>query len=245
MQIYSISRRTDVPACLSEEFMESQFPHLCKDGFLVFWTKNFTSMMKYLPALEEKFGNKFYIQYTITSYGKGMESNIPHKGNIIIPNFQELSNRLGKNRVVWRYDPILFTDFYNMEYHKKWFPYMIERLAEYTDTCVTSFIDVYGKIRNKGFIPCSATQQTELLMFMLNECKKYNITLATCAEAFHLDGVQKSHCIDANRINAILGKEEFTNIKDPTQRKECGCIRSVDIGQYHTCTNGCKYCYAQ
>ena len=32
--------------------------------------------------------------------------------------------------------------------------------------------------------------------------------------------------------------------RDPGQRKECGCVRSKDIGQYGTCPHLCAYCYA-
>ena len=31
---------------------------------------------------------------------------------------------------------------------------------------------------------------------------------------------------------------------DPSQRKECGCVISRDIGMYDSCLFGCQYCYA-
>ncbi len=39
----------------------------------------------------------------------------------MIPIFQKLSNKIGKDKVIWRYDPIIFTNKYNPAYHLKAF----------------------------------------------------------------------------------------------------------------------------
>ena len=41
-----------------------------------------------------------------------------------------------------------------------------------------------------------------------------------------------------------IGGYKLSVEKDPNQRPECGCIASIDIGAYNTCSNGCLYCYA-
>ena len=85
---------------------------------IVFWTKNPEPMF---ARLDELNAYKYYFQFTLTSYGKDIEYNIPHKKKTMIPIFQNLSDKIGKEKVIWRYDPIIFTDKYNLGYHLKAF----------------------------------------------------------------------------------------------------------------------------
>ena len=62
-----------------------------------------------LPRLSELDAYKYYFQFTLTGYGKDMETNLPDKKGQLIPAFQELAGKIGKKRVIWRYDPIVFT----------------------------------------------------------------------------------------------------------------------------------------
>ena len=69
--------------------------------------------------------------------------------------------------------------------------------------------------------------------------------LQTCAT---LENYEKYNIIQSGCITAeILGKANdvsFSNIKHSGNRKGCRCMESRNIGDYDTCPNGCKYCYA-
>lgn len=83
---------------------------------IVFWTKNPEPMFHRLSELS---AYHYYFQFTLTGYGKDMEAGVPHKKEQMIPVFQRLSDKIGSNRVIWRYDPIVFTETYTPDYHLK------------------------------------------------------------------------------------------------------------------------------
>ena len=73
----------------------------------------------------------------------------------------------------------------------------------------------------------------------------HGLSISSCAEAADLSqyGIGHSSCIDAARIEKLVGRLLDAK-KDKNQRTECGCVESVDVGQYNTCRHGCGYCYA-
>ncbi len=155
--IISASRRTDIPTYYSNWFFNRiKEGYVCVrnpmnihqvskislssnvvDGF-VFWTKNPIPMMNRLNDLSDY---KYYFQFTVNSYGKDIEANIPNKNDVIIPAFKRLSDLIGPERVIWRYDPILLTQQYSVEYHAKYFEEIAKRLSGYTHKCVICFVD--------------------------------------------------------------------------------------------------------
>lgn len=263
--IISASRRTDIPSYYSEWFFNRikeeyvyvrnpmNFRQVQKislspsvvDG-MVIWTKNPIPMMDRLEELEKY---HYYFQITLTSYGRDVEPNLPSKNRELIPAFCELSRRIGRERVVWRYDPIFFNEKYSMEYHKKYFKILASKLGAYTEKCTVSFLDFYKSIqRNMQLLEMripAKEEQRELLTSLSQTAKDYGITLDTCAEEgdFGDLGVGHAHCIDRERLERI-GNYHLDVKKDVNQRAACGCIASVDIGTYNTCKNGCVYCYA-
>lgn len=191
----------------------------------------------------------YYFQFTLNPYGRDVEQNVPSKNDNVIPIFQKLSSEIGKERVVWRYDPILLSEKYTMEYHKKYFSLMADRLADYTEKCTVSFIDLYKNIRRRiiplGIMAPSQGQIFDLMGIFSEIAREHGIYLDTCAEEIDLSalGIGHASCIDKTRLERI-GNYKLDICEDKNQRSACGCVSSVDIGAYNTCQNGCVYCYA-
>lgn len=262
--ILSVSRRTDIPAFYSKWFFNR-----IKEGFvyvrnpmnihqvsrielnpelidcIVFWSKNPKPMLPHLDLLKDFM---YYFQFTVNPYDIRLEQNVPTKSSII-DTFKELSDKIGPERVIWRYDPIILTDTITMDYHIKYFNELAKRLQGKTKTCVISFVDLYKKTeRNlKDAIIREMTQNEMLILAgrLAEIASTYNMTIQSCAEAIELEsvGIHHGHCIDNVLIEDLLGVRLVVG-KDKNQRPECGCVQSIDIGEYNTCSHMCKYCYA-
>lgn len=262
--IISASRRNDIPAFYTEWFFNR-----IADGYvlvrnpinmhhvsrilltpevvdcIVFWTKNPAPI---IPRLCQLSPYNFYFQFTITPYNRDLEPHLPSKKELM-NTFSRLSEILGRERVIWRYDPIVLTSKYSVQFHLNAFAEMSNILGKYTRRCVISFIDMYQKSRrNLSKIEVeelSVKQMREVAVFMSNIARYSGIELVSCAEELDLQNLGISHgkCIDDKLVAEISGYE--LNIgKDKTQRPECGCVASIDIGSYNTCSHGCLYCYA-
>lgn len=262
--IISASRRTDIPACYADWlFNRLEAGYVCVrnpmnprqvsrisllpdvvDGF-VFWTKNPLPMLDRLPALENR---PYYVQFTLTAYGADLEPGLPNKNDVLVPAFQALSRKIGSERVIWRYDPILLTPDHSIVWHVREFEALAKRLCGYTSKCVISFVDLYRHLnkvsRELGFLPLGLPEQFELAGRFAEIAGKYGLQLETCAETVDLSqfGIGHSHCIDGALFAQLIG-EPLDLQKDPNQREACGCMASVDIGMYDSCGNGCVYCY--
>lgn len=263
--IISASRRTDIPSYYSQWFFNR-----LKDGYayvrnpmnphrisevslspdvvdgIVFWTKNPTPMLEHLDKLRDY---TYYFQFTLTPYGPDVEKNLPSKNEVMIPTFRKLSSLIGKERVVWRYDPILLNEKYSLQYHKDCFRVFCDKLANYTEKCTISFLDIYKNIQRSitplGIRPLALGEAEELAGYFSEVAYEYGIYIDTCAEEIALDkyGIKHAGCIDRYRLERI-GNFKLNIQRDKNQRAVCGCVESIDLGAYNTCKNGCVYCYA-
>ncbi len=262
--ILSVSRRTDIPAFYSEWFYQR-----VREGFvcvrnpmnarqvsrvsispkvvdcIVFWTKNAAPMMDRLDELKEY---DYYVQFTINDYGVEVEPYVPELLRRL-ETFMRLSERIGRERIIWRYDPILFSDKYTPESHLKSFEKIASALGRYTEKCVFSFVDIYpsknsGNLKRLGFWQLSPEELDSFAGELARIGKSSGLALATCAEAVDLarHGIEHNSCIDKALIERITGAS--LDVGGDGQRGHCRCAKCDDIGSYDTCPHGCIYCYA-
>ncbi len=255
--IISASRRTDIPSYYGEWFINrlkegviyvvnpyntKRYSKVnctkeCVD-MIVFWSKNPKPFFKYLSELDEM-GYNYYFQFTLTPYDKSVEKRLPNKKELI-KTFIDLSKRIGKNKVIWRYDPIILNETLTLEYHAKMFEEFSRQLSQYTERCIISFVDSYKKEA-----AMSKTDMHLLGKLFSDIAKKTNLKLYTCSEQIDLSEYNINHgaCIDKELIEKILGQEILVS-NDKNQREACCCAESIEIGTYSSCANGCSYCYA-
>lgn len=274
--ILSVSRRTDIPAFYSEWFLNR-----VRAGFvdvinpfnlkqvsrtritpdvvdcIVFWTKDAAPMIECLDELK---AYKYFFQFSITPYDRDVEPGLlrNQSKNDIIKTFQRLSEKIGKDKVIWRYDPILLTGEhlfgdecreYSIDWHFEKFAEMLSQLAPYTNRCVISFLDLYTKTRHNtqrlAIHDITAAEMREIARGFAQIADGSGVELQTCSEKIDLEefGIRHGACIDKEIIEHVIG-EKIDIEKDKAQRQECGCMTSVDIGQYDTCVHLCAYCYA-
>lgn len=284
--IISASRSTDIPAFYGEWFFNrlkrgycawknpynghKMFVSFENCKFVVFWTKNPKPLIPYLHELDER-GINYYFLFTLNDYVfEGFEPNLPSLDERI-NTFIELSEKIGKERVIWRFDPLILTDKLTPRdlLVKIW--HIGNRLQGYTDKLVFSFIDLYGKTKVNmskvlPSIPFSeidrikfTDEQQEEIFEGLVKMKEHwktigwDIEMATCAEnKTYKNGVDIKHnkCIDPDLIMRLCADdtemcEYVSGLKKASgQRPLCGCINSQDIGCYNTCLHQCAYCYA-
>lgn len=262
--ILSVSRRTDIPAfypdwlynrvregyvCVRNPMNARQVSRFPIDpsvvDCIVFWTKNAKPMLKRLDELE-KFD--YYFQFTLNNYGADTEPHVPDVEERL-ETFAELSGRIGRERVIWRYDPIVFTKKYTPDHHLKNAEMISKRLAPFTEKCVISFVDIYtsknsSNLSALGMRQLSDNEMNDFLGEFSRIIRANDLAISTCAERIDASrfGIEHNSCIDGALIERITGCK--LNAKPDGQREYCKCIKCGDIGSYDTCPHACVYCYA-
>lgn len=242
--IVSASRSTDIPA-----FYASWFINRLKAGYViwynpfnqtpfkvsfknckvvVFWTKNPKPIIPHLKLLDEM-GIHYYFHYTLNNYeNEHFEPHIPSIKDRI-NTFIELSDLIGPEKLIWRFDPIIVTPYLR---RKEILARILEignQIKGYTNKLVFSFIDinVYQRVKrnlvkecshfNKETIENSEITIDEMQEFAIGLSKirdqwrseGWDISLATCAEMIDLGkyNIGHNHCIDSELMKNIFSED--------------------------------------
>ena len=210
---------------------------------LFFCTKNPIPIIDKLKDIKKK----IYFHITLTPYRKNIEPCVPPKKDII-EAIKKVSDIIGKDNVVIRYDPIFINDEYTLEYHLKAFDKLCEILDGYIDKILISFIDDYKNVRNNyGMLNYRKLDENDYASIgksFSQSAKKHNMVVHTCAEERNLVeyGFIQDECMSKELALKLTGKK----FKEWKARKNvpCHCVEMVDIGVYNSCKHFCKYCYA-
>lgn len=270
--IVSASRRTDVPAFFFPDFLDAM-----RRGFVdvrnpfdarrirrvslkpedvdvvVFWTKNPIPMEGRFAEFQA-FGIPCLVLFTLTPYGADLEPGVPGKEEVIEAFFR-LSDRLGPERVSWRYDPVVIADGMDEGWHLSRFGHLARRLEGRTGRCIASFVSPYSSIKRNlgriGWREPDPVERRRLLDGLADLAEARGMEFRTCAE--EPSGPPepgerefrdlRGACLDPDLLSRIAGRELGLS-RDPFQRKNCLCTKSVDVGTYGSCRAGCLYCYA-
>ena len=219
--IISASRSTDIPA-----FYADWFFHRLKAGysawtnpfngvksfvsyencrFIVFWSKNPRPLLAHLDELKER-NIGCYIQYTLNDYEKeGLEKGVPPLEERI-ETFKRLVDKLGKGRVIWRFDPLILTDQIRIDDLLRKVEYIGDQLQGYTEKLVFSYADIafYKKVKANlekshiNYQEWSLQQMEEFAQRLSNLNQKWHYQLATCGEKIDLEpyDIQHNRCVD-------------------------------------------------
>ncbi len=273
--IISASRRSDIPAFYAEWWMNRIRAGYCtvpnpfnrnqvstvslkpEDvDVIVFWTRNPRPLFPHLAELDAR-GYRYYFQYTISDNPRAIDPKSPPV-ETAIKTLRELAGRIGPQRVIWRYDPIVLSEATPPAWHSRVHARLAEALAGCTQRNVISVVDIYkkaqkrlGRLRQAGItvealppdaLPAAAR---DLLLQLAETARVYGMEIVSCAEELDLRpyGIAPGKCVDDDYIARTFGLRPAGK-KDPSQREACGCVVSKDVGMYDSCLFGCQYCYA-
>lgn len=271
--IITASRRTDIPAFYSEWFMNriragyamvpnpfypesvSRVSLVPGDvSAIIFCSKNPKPMLVHLDELDAA-GYRYIFEITLTAYPRCLESRVPEAG-LVVESIKELAKKLGPERVIWRFDPILITSETPEEKIIETFERLAQELSGSTERVIISFATFYRKLlgrfakaKDSGLQffdvrndPDGVGKISSLLAGIAAE---NDLTIQSCSSPIDLSpfGIEKGSCMDPGLLNRIFGLS-LRNTRAKSQRKDCGCSESRDLGQYDTCPHGCIYCYA-
>ena len=183
---------------------------------------------------------------TLNDYvDEGFEPNVgPVSHRVEV--FKRLSDAIGKEKVIWRFDPLIVTPHLSARQLLSKVYHVGNQLKGYTNKLVFSFIDVkaYRKVQNNLIKETpyytretveSAEPSGSYLIELVEGLAKlrdhwkdegWDLTLATCGESIDLEkyGIEHNQCIDGDLMERL-----FTDDKELVYYLHTGNLPEPDL----------------
>jgi hypothetical protein len=271
--IISASRRTDIPAFYMDWLVRAvragrvrvRNPvyrrnfidvNLRPDQveWFVFWSRNYRQFLKQREIFADY---NLFFHFTILSPHRQLErSQLPAAQ--ALNQVEKLASYYDPQRIIWRYDPIVIWQEpagIASNYNSAQYDFLCHQLSQLgIHSCYISLVSPYSKFLRRfkqkfphwRLLAAGSAAEQHILPALKETAAKYSMNLFSCCNDGLIDSyIQKGHCISGERLNKLAGRAMVSCAKAPT-RKDCGCTKSVDIGDYERqpCYFGCIYCYA-
>jgi len=226
---------------------------------VVLWSKNFANLIENRYGLRTALNkyDQLNLHFTITGLGgTPVEKGSPHPERALA-QLDDLITIVGNpERISIRFDPVIYweeegKERSNLHFFKELAPFLEEKGIS---DVKFSFAQWYNKAirrakkHNFAYIDPEPERKLRDAQYLLDVAVRHDLCLYACSQSFLTKetGILPSACIDGAHLQLLHPDQEpVSTIKDKSQRTECGCTESVDIGSYSQfCPHSCIYCYA-
>lgn len=216
---------------------------------IVLWSKNFRPFLD-SPVSRDPAYN-WYFNFSLVDCPE-WERGVPPLEERL-QQARELVARWSAGHINWRFDPIVFWDG-GRRNNLGAFPFLCDFMAGLGVTrCTFSFVTWYNKVKRRDacqsldYYDPPLSQKLDILSEWSAYARPRGITLESCChnELLAAEGVIQGRCIHSPLLSRLAG-EPCSQARDASQRPDCGCTKSSDIGSYTMpCPHQCLYCYAK
>ncbi len=225
----------------------------------VLWSKDFSKLISDASGIRTalKRYDQLYLLYSITGLGGTfIEPGVPPPAPAV-DQLDALIEIVGSpERISVRFDPVVFwNDDHGLNTNLHFFKALAPELSIRGIKAVRfSFTQWYNKAlkraknHNLNFYDPPLEEKLDCAQQLVDIAGDKKLVLYACSQDFlaQVEGVEPSACIDGNLLDKLHPLHlPVSKAKDRSQRQDCRCTNSVDIGSYtQHCGHSCLYCYA-
>lgn len=226
---------------------------------IVLWSKDFSNLITnnfHLLEMLQKY-SQLYLHFSVSGLGGTfVEQGVPAFSDALLQLEPLINIVKNPERVSIRFDPVISWEekgraLTNLHFFEKMAPQLSNQGIK---NIRFSFAQWYNKARRRAesngfsYVDPNQEEKKKSANYLAEVAERWGLELYACGQSFLTDvpGVLPSACIDGLLLQRLHPTQETSSSKkDQSQRKECLCTESVDIGSYtQTCPHSCLYCYA-